>query len=141
MVSLPTLQNDVTFLTDSAEIMLEIFQRGGSKPTHQSVLTSCTWALANLSDSLAKHHQQRELDDLFPPYLVLQLMQIAINMSFATNNHMNMRSNSVRSLVSFNCTFEKGYMFLNWFDFTGKLDAMPQRYDYLCWSRSLSRGW
>lgn len=100
LVSLPTMQNDVAFLTDTAEIMLEIFQHRGDKQAHQSVVTSCTWSLANLSDSLAKHHLQREIDDVFPPYLVLELMRIAINMAFAANNHMNVRSNSVRSLVS-----------------------------------------
>ena len=99
LVSLPTLQNDMGFLTDSAEIMLEIYHRGGGKQAHQSVITSCTWALANLSDSLAKHHLQGEIDDVFPPYLVLDLMRIAITMSFASNNHMIVRSNSVRSLV------------------------------------------
>ncbi len=98
-VSLPTLQNDVSFLNDSAEIMLEIFHRTGDKQAHQSVITSCTWALANLSDSLAKHHSQREIDDVFPPYLVLELMRVAITMAFASSNHMNVRSNSVRSLV------------------------------------------
>lgn len=96
LVANESLQNDVTFLTDSAEIMLEIFQES---QMHQSVITSCTWALANLSDSLAKHHLQQEVDDLFPPHLVLELMKVAINMAFASSNHMNVRSNSVRSLV------------------------------------------
>ena len=95
LVSLPTLQNDIAFLTDSTEIMLDIFHT----KAHQSVVTSCTWALANLSDALAKHHGQREVDDIFPPYLVLALVRVAIATSFATNNHMNIRSNSVRSLV------------------------------------------
>lgn len=94
LVANESLQNDVTFLTDSAEIMLEIFQES---QMHQSVITSCTWALANLSDSLAKHHLQQEVDDFFPPHLVLELMKVAINMASASS--MNVRSNSVRSLV------------------------------------------
>ena len=104
LVSLPSLQNDTAFLTDCAEIMIEIAQYSVTKPCHQSVITSCTWALANLSDSLAKHHLQGEdnTDDIFPPYLVLQLIRMSIKSSFAacTNSHMTIRSNSVRSLGS-----------------------------------------
>ena len=102
LVSLPSLQNDTAFLTDCAEIMIEIAQYSVTKPCHQSVITSCTWALANLSDSLAKHHLSPDADDIFPPYLVLQLIRMSIKSSFATctNSHMTIRSNSVRSLGS-----------------------------------------
>ena len=104
MVSLPTLQNDMAFLTDSAEIILELLSQ---KQPHHTVVTSCTWALANLSDSIAKYHQNRaskeqdqlsSLDDVFPPFLVLELIRKSVTFSFATNSHMNIRSNRLVKL-------------------------------------------
>ena len=111
LVSLPSLQSDTAFLTDCAEIMIEIAQYSVTKPSHQSVITSVTWALANLSDSLAKHHLQDNdnTDDIFPPYLVLQLIRMSIKSSFAacTNSHMTIRSN--RYIIC----FLEIYAFLN----------------------------
>ena len=101
MVSLPTLQNDMAFLTDGAEIILELLN---SQTAHHTVVTSCTWAMANLSDSIAKYHcfraskEQEQLtsmalDEIFPPFIVLELIRKSVTYSFATNSHMNIRSN------------------------------------------------
>ena len=107
MVSLPTLQNDMAFLTDSAEIILELLSQ---KQAHHTVITSCTWALANLSDSIAKYHQSRaskeqeqlsSLEDVFPPFLVLELIRKSVTYSFATNSHMNIRSNRLAFLITY----------------------------------------
>lgn len=109
MVFLPTLQNDIAFLNDSAAIIQSLLSPKDAKSAHQSVVTSCTWALANLSDSLAKHHLQRAsscdgdhlagLDDIFPPHIVLELIRTSVSFSLASHSHMNIRSNSVRALV------------------------------------------
>jgi hypothetical protein len=87
MVFLPTLQNDNAFLTDSAEIILDLLGQNGScqKQTHRNIVTSGTWTLANLADSLAKQYHQKAANggedspgaaDDFPPHLVLELIRI-----------------------------------------------------------------
>lgn len=108
MVALPSLQIDSAFLTDCADILLDLLHE--DKSPHRNVIISGTWALSNLVDSLAKQQQQvSELEEdssstglvvEFPPHITLQLVRIAINYSANVNSHMNIRANCVRSLGS-----------------------------------------
>jgi len=121
MMLWPSCYSDSAFVTDSAEILLDVLKRDirsdGQSFTQKTVALSGTWSLANLAGVLAMQFSNAATlgdedeylsclsannDQLeFPPHLTVELARVAIKYAKVNTNLMNIRTSSVRALGCF----------------------------------------
>ena len=119
MMLWPSCYSDSAFVTDSAEILLQVLKGDleSNASSLKCIALSGTWSLANLAGVLAMQFSNASVltdddeflsglsannDQLdFPPHLTVELASVAIRYAQVKNNWMNIRTNSVRALGSF----------------------------------------
>jgi len=119
MMLWPSCYSDSAFVTDSAEILLEVLNKDlkVNSYSQKTVALSGTWSLANLAGVLAMQFSNAATlgdddeylsclsannDQLeFPPHLTVELASVAIKYAKVATNLMNIRTSSVRALGCF----------------------------------------